>query len=56
MNVSISPDFRDLLPEHSEDELQQLEKNCLDDPRHERMQPVIVWSTTRIRSLTTTTA
>ena len=44
MKVTISPDFRDLLPEHSEEELKQLENNCLLDYQHESMPPVIVWA------------
>lgn len=44
MKVTIAPDFESLLPPLSDAELAQLEQNCLDDPKHENMPPVILWS------------
>ena len=44
MQVSIEPDFQNLLPPLSEAEQDQLQKNCLADPKHEQMPPVIVWA------------
>lgn len=44
MKITIAPDFEKLLPPLGEDELAQLERNVLDDPDHERMPPIIVWS------------
>jgi hypothetical protein len=43
IDVTILPDFRDLLPKHSKFELELLEQSCVADPNHERMQPVILW-------------
>ncbi len=43
MQVSISPDFQNLLPPLNEAELKQHEQNCQGDPNHERMPPVLVW-------------
>ncbi len=43
MKVSVAPDFESLLPALSDAELAQLEQNCLDDPKHETMPPVILW-------------
>ncbi len=43
MKVFIAPDFKNLWPEHTVDELAQLEANCLADPDHERMPPIILW-------------
>jgi hypothetical protein len=43
MRINIAPDFRDLLPEHTESELAQLEKNVLADPQHKYMPPVVLW-------------
>lgn len=43
MIVNIAPDFRDLWPEHTPEELDQLTENCLADPDHERMPPIAVW-------------
>lgn len=44
MKVTIAPDFQSLLNEHAPEELAQLEENCLSDPKHERMPPVLLWA------------
>ena len=41
----IDPEFKDLLPKHTQDELAQLEANVLADPQHETMPRIIVWPT-----------
>jgi hypothetical protein len=43
MKVTIAPDFRDLLPELTPEEFEQLKENNLADPDHERIPPVVVW-------------
>lgn len=43
MKVTISPDFRDLLPDLTAEESAQLEKNTLADSEHVNMQPIVVW-------------
>lgn len=43
MKVTIAADFRDLLTAHTPEELAQLEANCLADPDHEQMPPIILW-------------
>lgn len=43
MNINIAPDFRDLWPEHTPEELEQLTASCLADPDHEWMPPVALW-------------
>lgn len=44
MNVATAADFKNLWPEHSAEELANLERNCLDDPKHERMPPIVLWA------------
>lgn len=44
MKVIVAPDFEHLLPALADTELAQLEQNCLDDPKHENMPPVILWA------------
>lgn len=44
MKVTVAPDFEQALPEHTDAELAQLEKNVLADKSHIHMPPVIVWS------------
>lgn len=51
MRPQIANDFRHLLPEHSDEELRQLKANCLSDPKHIRMPPVIVWAMTKSKHL-----
>ena len=41
----IDPEFKNLLPPHTKEELAQLEKNVLADPKHESMPRIIVWPT-----------
>jgi hypothetical protein len=43
MTPTIAPDFQNLLPEHTPEELEQLEANCMLDRKHERMPPVLLW-------------
>ncbi len=47
MKATIAPDFEKALPEHTDAELAQLEKNVLADPKHINMPPVIVWTNHR---------
>jgi hypothetical protein len=37
------PEFQNLLPPHTDAELNQLEENCKADPNHERLPPIQVW-------------
>lgn len=41
----IDPEFRNLLPPHTKDELAQLEASVVADPQHETMPRIIVWPT-----------
>lgn len=44
MKVTVAPDFEHLLPKLDESEFAQLEQNCLADPQHEQMPPVLLWT------------
>jgi hypothetical protein len=41
--VKIDPEFQNLLPPHTPEELEQLTENCKADPWHEIMPPVQIW-------------
>jgi hypothetical protein len=51
MRPQIANDFKHLLPEHSDEELKQLKANCLADPKHIGMPPVIVWAMTKSKHI-----
>ena len=44
-NPVIDPEFKNLLPLHTKDELAQLEASVLADPKHETMPRILVWPT-----------
>jgi hypothetical protein len=44
-NPIVDPEFKDLLPKHTADELSGLEASVLADPKHETMPRIIVWPT-----------
>lgn len=43
MKVTIAPDFRDLFRPLTKEEIEHATLNNLDDPKHERIPPVVVW-------------
>lgn len=43
MKVSIAPDFANLLPPLTAEEIAILTANCQADPNHERLPPIILW-------------